>query len=174
MNGHASKLRHYQALKTVHIAAPALILFALWLLLSGHYTPLLLGLGAVSSVALAWLATRLGVLNPRGGELRFTLRFLRYLPWLVWQVIQSNLDVARRVLNPRLPISPTIVRVRASQKGAAALVVHANSITLTPGTLSLEALDDEGAIEVHALAEELATDLTEGEMDRRVRALEGG
>lgn len=156
----------------MHILAPAIILFILWLLLSGHYTPLLLAFGVMSSVGVAWLATRLGVLDQKGNELPFALRFLRYLPWLVWQVIQSNLDVARRVLHPRLPISPTLVRVHASQRDAAALVVYANSITLTPGTLSLEALEGEGEIEVHALAEEMAADLAEGEMDRRVRALE--
>ena len=108
------------------------------------------------------------------GEHRFgrvrPLAALRYLGWLTLEVIRSNLDVSRRVLSPRLPISPTLVWVPASQKTELGRVIFANSITLTPGTVSIDVQENE--IEVHALSREGAEALLEGEMDRRVRAME--
>ena len=95
-----------------------------------------------------------------------------YLPWLTVEIIKSNIDVAKRVWHPDLPISPTIITVKASQKTALGLVLHANSITLTPGTLSIDVED--GEIEVHSLTKELVAAFDDGEMDRRVTKLEGG
>jgi multicomponent Na+:H+ antiporter subunit E len=90
---------------------------------------------------------------------------------LLLAIFRSNIDVALRILNPRLPISPTLIRTRASQKHALGKVIYANSITLTPGTVSVEVEDD--LILVHALSRKSAGELQEGEMDRRVTAIEG-
>ena len=98
-------------------------------------------------------------------------RLLLYVPWLLWAIVKANLDVARRILTFRLPISPRLIRVKASQKSDLGQVIYANSITLTPGTVSVDLQD--GTILVHALTRECAEDLQEGEMDRRVAALEG-
>lgn len=154
------------------ILITAVVLFILWLLLSGHFEPLLMTLGAASCIAVASLAAHLGVTHRNEHSIRFALRLPFYLPWLVGEIVKSNLDVTRRIWHPRLPISPTVVRVRASQRTDLGIAVHANSITLTPGTLSIEA--EQGAIAVHALSEDIAVQLADGEMDRRVRALEGG
>jgi multicomponent Na+:H+ antiporter subunit E len=94
-----------------------------------------------------------------------------YWGWLVWQIIKSNIDVARVILSPSLPISPNVVRVKASQRTTLGLVTYANSITLTPGTVSMYL--DGDIIEVHALTESGARELKDGEMDRRVSAIEG-
>ena len=83
---------------------------------------------------------------------------------------KSNIDVAKRILNPRLPIAPRIVRVNGTQKTDLCRVIFANSITLTPGTVSLD-LDEEDIV-VHALTEEAADDVQSGDMDSRVTALE--
>ena len=99
------------------------------------------------------------------------LGVLFYLPWLFWQIARANAAVARIILDPRLPIQPRLVRVRASQRSATGQVLYANSITLTPGTISLDLRND--TILVHALTDEAAAELETGKMDRRVCRLEG-
>ena len=147
-----------------------LLLFAFWLLLSGHYDFWFIGLGFISSASAVFLARRMGIVDAEGLPLDLVPGLLRYAPWLFGTVIQANFDVARRILHPRLPITPTVIRVPAEQRTAPGRVSYANSITLTPGTISLEVSDDE--IEVHALSVDAAEDLQSGEMGRRVVALE--
>ena len=147
-----------------------LLLFAFWLLLSGHYDFWFIGLGFISSASAVFLARRMGIVDAEGLPLDLVPGLLRYAPWLFGTVIQANFDVARRILHPRLPITPTVIRVPAEQRTAPGRVSYANSITLTPGTISLEVSDDE--IEVHALSVDAAEDLQSGEMGRRVAALE--
>ena len=103
------------------------------------------------------------------GDLHIVASF-RYLGWLVVEIIKSNIDVARRVWAPGLPISPTIVYLPASQSTDLGRVIYANSITLTPRTISIDVGD--GEIEVHALSKEAADALAEGEMGRRVCEIE--
>ena len=147
-----------------------LLLFAFWLLLSGHYDFWFIGLGFISSASAVFLVRRMGIVDAEGLPLDLVPGLLRYAPWLFGTVIQANFDVARRILHPRLPITPTVIRVPAEQRTAPGRVSFANSITLTPGTISLEVSDDE--IEVHALSVDAADDLQSGEMGRRVVALE--
>lgn len=147
------------------------ILFGLWLLLSGYFVVLILGLGVVSCVFVWWLSARMDASDEvdHHGNLRF-FASIRYVGWLIVEIIKSNIDVARRVLTPELPISPTIVWVPASQSTDLGRVIFANSITLTPGTISINVQNNE--IEVHALSKEGAEALVEGEMNRRVCDLE--
>ena len=129
-----------------------------------------MGLGFISSASAVFLARRMGIVDAEGLPLDLVPGLLRYAPWLFGTVIQANFDVARRILHPRLLITPTVIRVPAEQRTAPGRVSYANSITLTPGTISLEVSDDE--IEVHALSVDAAEDLQSGEMGRRVVALE--
>ena len=129
-----------------------------------------MGLGFISSASAVFLARRMGIVDAEGLPLDLVPGLLRYAPWLFGTVIQANFDVARRILHPRLPITPTVIRVPAEQRTAPGRVSYANSITLTPGTISLEVSDAE--IEVHALSVDAAEDLQSGEMGRRVVALE--
>lgn len=99
------------------------------------------------------------------------IRLITYVPWITAEVVKSNIDVAKRIWQKDMPISPTIATVPASQKTALGLVIHANSITMTPGTLSIDV--EHGEIEVHALAEETLAPLLQGDFDRRVAKLEG-
>jgi len=142
-----------------------------WLLLSGHTSPLLLTLGLISVVAVIACTARLGVLDDEGMPVQLLPGLIRYVPWLAGQVIRSNLDVARRIINPKLPISPSVIYVDAKHHTEVGRVTYANSITLTPGTISLDVSDD--TIEVHALTENAADDLASGEMARRVQKAEG-
>jgi multicomponent Na+:H+ antiporter subunit E len=147
------------------------LLAATWLVLSGHYDPLLLSFGALSCAFVVALVLRMDIVDQESHPYHLGLRPLVYIPWLLWQVVLSNLDVAKRILDPNLPIEPTVVRVMASQKSTLGQVFYANSITLTPGTVSLEV--KHGTILVHCLSRGGAQDLKAGEMDRRVTKLEG-
>jgi multicomponent Na+:H+ antiporter subunit E len=146
--------------------------FAIWLLLSGYFdNVLLLTFGVLSCVLVVVIAQRMKLLDEDTPSLLFGLRSLVYFPWLLVEIVKSNIDVAKRILDPQLPISPTIFRVKTSQRGDLAKVLYANSITLTPGTVSIRVNNDE--IEVHALTREAAQGFDNGEMDRRVSWVEG-
>jgi len=149
-------------------------LFVAWLLLSGMFTAFLVTAGALCAVAVVALGRRMQVIDGEGHPVHILLRaLLSYWPWLVKEIVKSAWDVTRVILHPRLPVSPTLVRFRPSQASDLALVVHGNSITLTPGTICVEAHRDEFL--VHALTAAGAAGVGSGsDMDRRVCELEGG
>ena len=149
----------------------AVALFAFWVLLSGMFTPFLLAAGAASAVAIALLSRRMEIADREGLPLHLTLAALTYWPWLVKEILKAGWQVARIVVAPRLPVSPALVRFRPSQRSTLGLVTHANSITLTPGTVTVEA--EHGEFLVHALTQEGADGLAGSEMDRRVSRFEG-
>jgi multicomponent Na+:H+ antiporter subunit E len=140
-------------------------------LLSGHTSPLLLSLGLLSVTAVVACVSRLEVLDDEGVPVHLLPGLIRYVPWLIGQVIRSNLDVARRIVSPELPIHPSVIKVDATHHTEVGRVTYANSITLTPGTISLDVSAE--TIEVHALTEDAANDLMSGEMARRVQRAEG-
>jgi multicomponent Na+:H+ antiporter subunit E len=147
------------------------VLYGIWLLLSGIWTPFLVIAGAVCCALVVFIAARMDVIDGEGHPIGWSWRAPIYLPWLFWQIILSNIAVARLIVAPSLPISPTAGMIPASQKTDVGLVTFANSITLTPGTVSLAV--HPGRIHVHALTRGGFDDLMGGEMDRRVRQLEG-
>ena len=153
-----------------------LILFflttGLWLALSGHFDPLLLSLGLLSAATVTLVSHRMGVIDAEGQPLELMPGLLRYAPWLAKEIVRACIDVAWRIVQPSLPIQPTIIRVPANQRTVTGRVSFANSITLTPGTISLDVLEKQ--IEVHALTAESAADLERGEMGKRVEHLETG
>ncbi len=152
-------------------AFTSLVLALAWLAWSGRVDPLSLGLGLFSVAAVVGITRRMDRLSGVERDEHLGLGVLFYLPWLFWQIARANAAVARIILDPRLPIQPRLVRVRASQRSATGQVLYANSITLTPGTISLDLRND--TILVHALTDEAAAELETGKMDRRVCRLEG-
>ena len=147
-----------------------LILFVLWALMSGMFTPFLLAAGLCSSIAVSWMAHRMGLLDMTDPGLRRFWGSLGYLFWLLLEIIKSSWQVTRIILHPALPISPTLVRFRPTQKTLSGLVIHANSITLTPGTYTIEASLD--SMLVHGLTSTGAEGDIDSETDRRVTQLE--
>lgn len=144
----------------------------MWLLMSGHYdSRLLLTLGVATVVGVALLVTRMQLTDREGVPFHIVPGLLFYLLWLVVEVFKSNLAVARVILSPRLPIRPRVVDFHGHQKTDLGRFIYANSITLTPGTITVR-LDAEG-FRIHALTEEALDGTEEGEMDRRVCRLEG-
>ena len=148
------------------------LLMAVWLLNSGHYTVLITSFGVGSCLLVVWLSRRMGIVDAEGVPIHLLTRLPLYLPWIGKEVVKSNLDVARRVLTTGRPdVSPRLFDAPTTQHSDLGRVIYANSITLTPGTVSIRV---HGAkITVHAIADEVADDLLEGEMDRRVTRLEG-
>ena len=148
------------------------LLIAAWVLWSGQFQPLLLVLGAISCLLTAYLTRRMGYFEDDLFALRFGARLFGYWAWLAKEVVRSSIEVARVVVNPRLPISPQIVEIQATASHPVDQAILGNSITLTPGTLALDV--HRGRIQVHCLTQAGADDLKSGEMDRRVAALRQG
>jgi multicomponent Na+:H+ antiporter subunit E len=153
----------------------ALILFVhlaiFWLLWSGHLEIELLFYGAISCGLVVAASLRAGLVDRESLALHMMFRSWLYLPWLLVEIVKSNIAVAKIILHPSLPMRPHILRTQSSQKTEIGKVIFANSITLTPGTITLAVR--EGEIVVHALTDAFADGLETGEMDRRVSWMEG-
>lgn len=145
-------------------------LLGFWLLLSGHFTPFLVLAGVGSSAAVVWFAHRMQVVDREGVPADFWRVAFTYWPWLAWEIIKAAWNVSKIILHPRLPVSPTLVRFKPSQHSSVGLVTHANSITLTPGTITVQASAQEFL--VHGLTKAGAEACIDSEMDRRIRELE--
>ncbi len=153
-----------------HVLALSVMLSAFWLINSGHYTSLLLFFMVVSVLFVAVLCHRMDVVDGESQPLELTFTIPMYWLWLIKEVTVANIAVARCVWKGADSISPSVIKVKANQKTDLGIVIYANSITLTPGTVSIDLEDNE--ITVHALTRETAKDLLTGEMDRRVCKVE--
>lgn len=153
------------------VISMTIVLLVFWLTLSGKFTFFLITAGVICTVAIALLAKKMNVSDKEGHPIHLATSAFTYWPWLVWQIILSAINVTKIILNPSLPISPTLTRTKMSQKSDVGRVTYANSITLTPGTISVDIEDDE--ILVHAITRENATDVESGDMDRRCAQFEG-
>lgn len=169
--GRSGKAQKRVKYSVKHAISLSLVLFAVWLLLSGHFVPLLLAFGVLSCVIAVAISMRMDVIDHEGHPIHLGWRAIFYWPWLIWQIVLANLSVARIILSPSMPISPNIVIIDAEQHTELGRVIFANSITLTPGTVSLEL--DRDRIVVHALTEAAALELSEGAMNRKVTRMEG-
>lgn len=155
----------------IHAVTLGLVLFGSWLLMSGIFEPFILFLGVFSCAVVVIIAMRMDVIDHEAVPVHLTLRVVTYWPWLFWEIVKANWDVTRRVLG-MAEISPTMIRIKASQKTDLGLVIYANSITLTPGTISID-VEEDGHILVHAISREGTEGLEGGEMDRKVSEMEG-
>lgn len=153
-----------------HSVSLLVSLYVFWLLLSGLFTPFLLAAGAGCALAVVWFARRMDVVDREGHPVHLGPRVFGYWLWLGVEVVKSAWTVTKIILRPRLPISPTLVHFRPTQGTAIGLAIHAQSITLTPGTIAIEAWPDEFV--VHGLTRDGALAVVDSEMDRRVTACE--
>jgi multicomponent Na+:H+ antiporter subunit E len=150
------------------VFALLLLLVAAWLLWSGIYKPLLLWLGGFSCALSVFIAHRVGFFNQASG-FHVIPKLPRFSFWLLVEIVKSSLEVVRIVIDPRLPISPTVVNLDAKPEGPIGQVILSNSITLTPGTVTLDVFNDR--LSVHCLTREGARALESGDANRRVAAL---
>ncbi len=141
-----------------------------WLLLSGHYTFLLIGFGFASCALVVFIARRMDAVDRFPVEIALKpLVFVKYWLWLAREIIVANFAVSKLVWSRELKISPSIFYVPAANLSELVRVTYANSITLTPGTVAIDVGND--WIEVHALTEDTKADLLAGRMGERVRAI---
>jgi multicomponent Na+:H+ antiporter subunit E len=143
------------------------VLFAFWLVLTGSLAPLDLVPGAVFSLLLGvWAVRALWPDDAPVASAKQAVRFLLYIPHLLVSVLFAAIQVAEVVLDPRMPIGPVLVRHRAVFSREVSRVTFANSITLTPGTLTVDVEGD--TFYIHCLAERFAGDIANGDLERRV------
>ena len=154
--------------RSASVLALLLLLVAAWLLWSGIYKPLLLWLGAFSCALSLYVAHRVGFFE-RATGFHVIPRLPRFSVWLFVEIIKSSLEVVRIVLNPKLPISPTVVYIDAKPEGPIGQVILSNSLTLTPGTVTLDVYNNR--LCVHCLTEEGAAAVRSGDANQRVAVL---
>jgi len=144
-------------------------MFLFWVLLSGLFDAFHLIAGVLCSAIVALISYDLLVKGNGEKMLLKGVRLLLYIPWEVWQIVLANIDVAYRVLHPKMPIDPRVIEFETSLKSDFALVTLANSITLTPGTITIYVDPEKGKFWVHALAEEPGDALLVGQtMQKKV------
>ncbi|MEE4134539.1 MAG: Na+/H+ antiporter subunit E [Desulforhopalus sp.] len=155
----------------LYTLALSTMLCGFWLVNSGHYTPLILSFMVGSVFFVVFLCRKMDVIDGESQPLGLTFTIPGYWLWLIKEVVISNIDVARRVWQGADSISPMVINVKASQKTDLGMVIYANSITLTPGTVTIDLQGNR--LKVHALTRDTAATLLKGEMDRRVSRVEG-
>ena len=146
-----------------------IILFLCWIIWSGIFDAWHLTLGVISCSLVTYLSNDLlfkreKFLSKDWVEVK---RFIIYMPWLIYQIILANIHVAYLALSPKMPIQPSLIGFTTKLKKGISLLTFANSITLTPGTITADIRGGSYYI-VHALDRKVADDLLTGEMENRV------
>lgn len=149
--------------------ALGIALFGFWLVLSGHYTPFLLAIGVISCGLCVAITMRMGLIDAETVPTQLKGSLLLYWLWLVIEIIKSNLAVARIILSRKLDLGQQFILIPTSQTTEMGRVIYANSITLTPGTVTVETA--EHAFLIHALTANFIPSLAA--MGDRVTAVEG-
>jgi len=145
------------------------LMFALWIVLSGIFEPLILGLGLVSCFIVALMSHSLIFPYPKWAYILYVIRFPVYMPWLLMKVLQANIHLLRIIFHPRMMdlIDPHIITFRTDLREDLSITAMANSITLTPGTITISA-DKEGTFKVHAIDKMSAEELP-GKMGQKLK-----
>ncbi|MDC3379310.1 Na+/H+ antiporter subunit E [Planctomycetota bacterium] len=148
-----------------------LVLLVFWGVLSWHPAPMLVGFGLATCAAVAWWMNRHDLLERDWTIPGFLKLAVLYMPWLLWQIAIANVKVLILIWHPKRPIQPSLVSIPSKLRTPTGRMIFANSITLTPGTVTVAML--EGEVIVHALTEEEAKSDVEGtDMQARLLALE--
>ena len=147
------------------------LLSIFWIINSGHFDPLLLGFGVFSIALVVWINHRM---SKATGEYRPPVirswRLPGYIIWLLKEIVKSNIEVVRCIYQRHPQIEPSVFKIHATQESDIYKVLYANSITMTPGTITLEVEGDEFTI--HALTRSSREGVESGDMDTRVRSFE--
>lgn len=142
-----------------------LAMVAAWLTLSGYFIPMILTFGAISIAIVVWMCRRMGILDGETVPYLSLLPTTSYFVWLFVEIVKANMQVVKAVLSPDLEVSPTLVKIPLNTDIDIAETMFANSITLTPGTVSVDMKPDH--ILVHALLEEMSAPEDFAEMEKR-------
>jgi len=133
----------------------------------------LLGCGVFSCGLVTYIAIRKNILDKESLPLHLAFGMILYIPWLFWQILVSNIDVAYRVWHPSMPIHPKLIKVPFETKTDLGTVIYCNSITLTPGTVTVSVDNENQELLIHALSDKAADGILAGDMHEKVKKLEG-
>ncbi|WP_455367138.1 Na+/H+ antiporter subunit E [Kaarinaea lacus] len=136
----------------MRIIIAAVLIFVFWFVLSGHTELWLLLLGLASTALTVFLSSRMSLIDHESHPFHLSARLLRYFLFLGWEIITANLGVVKRILTPGRTINPQVVQIPTKKKTDLGKVIYANSITLTPGTVTMELTEKE--IKVHSLSDD--------------------
>lgn len=162
----------------VHMTCLALVLFAFWMVLSGRTETKFVVYGILTAVVTTWVTYPLLLVPNKDGSKKYYVfgfsipKMIMYFFWLMWQLVLANIDVLLATTGQELNIDPKVVRFRFRADNPMASVILANSITLTPGTVTMNVTDD-GVYEIHALTVGAAADVLDGGMQKKVADLYG-
>ena len=154
----------------IHRVTFFFMMLVTWALWSGHFGTLPVLFGFVSALLVLFLTKRMKLLDEEGWPIPIMSKLPKYWLWLFWEIIKSNLDVAWRILSPNLSIEPRVFQLDLPLQSDLGRVIYANSITLTPGTVTTSL--GRRAIEVHALSGQSEKELRTGRMATQIRNLE--
>ncbi|WP_022851898.1 Na+/H+ antiporter subunit E [Limisalsivibrio acetivorans] len=141
-----------------------------WLMLSGEFKPLLLGFAVVYSAIVAVMTKDLFMRDADKGTPVRLLKFFLYLPWLMKEILVANIQVVKIVLSPSMPIDPVMVKEGSELKTDIGLTTLGNSITLTPGTVTVDIED--GELLVHAIDAAAEKGITDRVIEKKVLEIE--
>ena len=162
----------------VHKLSMFVVLFGFWMVLSGRTETKFIVYGLLTAAVTTWVTYPLLLVPNKGGSKRYFVfgvsipKFIMYFFWLMWQLVLANIDVLLATTAQELDIDPKVVRFYFRADNPMASVVLANSITLTPGTVTINVTDD-GLYEIHALTRGAAAGVLDGSMQKKVAALYG-
>ncbi len=134
---------------------------ALWLLLSGHYDPLLISMGVLSVLFSLFMARRMEAIDKESHPIHLSAKLIKFWIVLAGKIFSANIDVTLRILGIR-PVEPQLIKLKLNQCSDLTKVIYANAITLTPGSASLHIED--GYLYVHTISKEGAQELLNGDM----------
>jgi multicomponent Na+:H+ antiporter subunit E len=159
-----------------HTILWGLLLTAAWWLWSAHVEPLIVIFGVGSIIVTLYFFARMDRFADDHPPYELGLRPIWYIPYILWEIVKANLDVARIIISPKMNIQPRMFDTEATQKTTIGQVIYANSITLTPGTITCDMRDEGGKMmfKVHALTADSKAGVEAGDMDKRCTRLEGG
>ena len=161
-----------------HLAVLTVVLFVFWVLLSGKIDLKFLTYGALTAIVSAYICVPLLLMPNADGTKKYFIfdvnlgKYFLYWLWLLNEVRKANIDVVKAVVRSEMDIEPMVARFRIKYDNPMAHTTLANSITLTPGTVTLNVTDD-GLYEVHALNQGFADGLLEGGMQEKIAELFG-
>lgn len=170
MNDNKLTLEEKSKYLTSHTLSLGINLSLFWWVNSNYSNPLLLSLGAASILLVLYIAHRMDVIDHESQPVHLSIKIPSYLLWLTKEIILANISVVKHIWLGNSSITPTLVTIDASQRTDLGKVIYANSITLTPGTVTVDLVGDR--MTIHALIKENIDTLQAGEMDRRVTELE--
>lgn len=162
----------------VHLTGMVIVLFAFWMVMSGRTETKFIVYGVLTAAVVSWITYPLLLVPNKDNSKRYFVfgvsmpKFIGYFFWLMWQLVLANVDVLLATTSQEMAIDPKIVRFYFRADNPMATVVLANSITLTPGTVTVNVTDD-GLYEIHALTPGAASGVLDGSMQKKVAELYG-